>query len=339
MKMYRLKIILIIQAIVSAALACFFAVRDIAGNPLYVVYLPLELLGNLLRKLSLMSDAGNVLAVGLYLLTGLVPAGLFVWRMWKGNRLWASDWLLPVMSGFWFYMMYYFVNPQLMMGLVPDWLKDEAMILMMKFIFSTVLYSLAAGYLLIRAAARTARSGGTKEGGKHDIKWLMEAVSRILVIWASVYIAFIFYIRVYDYIGVIRSCLKDNTIGTYGGTAVNILVMTLRSAAVCLPELMTLFLIITAIGLTGAMKEQMYGEAAVILTRKISLFSRVTVYVSAGCCIFVNVLQLICLPLLNRTDFKLDIPLFPLALAVAAMLLSRYFEESNRMYEEKQLII
>ena len=80
------------------------------GSVEAVLSFPLAPIGNWLRRLSLSGGAGNALAIVLYVLICLLPAGLCLFRWLKGKRC-AEDLLLPAASAALFYSLYLLINP------------------------------------------------------------------------------------------------------------------------------------------------------------------------------------------------------------------------------------
>ena len=80
------------------------------GSVEAVLSFPLAPIGNWLRRLSLSGGAGNALAIVLYVLICLLPAGMCLFRWLKGKRC-AEDLLLPAASAALFYSLYLLINP------------------------------------------------------------------------------------------------------------------------------------------------------------------------------------------------------------------------------------
>lgn len=104
----------IIAKIMFLALLALTAVFGIR-----LIWLPFHWAGMGLRRLSLSGSAGNLLAVVLFILIGMLPLLPALKRKWL-----TENWLLILAVGVLYYVLYYFVNPglrsQLMQGEVGN---------------------------------------------------------------------------------------------------------------------------------------------------------------------------------------------------------------------------
>lgn len=81
------------------------------------------------------------------------------------------------------------------------------------------------------------------------------------------------------------------------------------------------------------------SEAAVLVAERLSQlcvrYLTVTVLLNLG----MNVLQLLFIRKLNVVNFTLEIPLFSIGLALAALLFARYIRRTKELKEENELYI
>ena len=113
-----------------------------------ILSFPFKQLGEVLRKLSLSSDAGNIGAWILYVTICLVPAVIFVVKVVRKKNK-KEDWLLPVISAVLFYVMYIMINPSLVFKtnyLMDDYIGYDA--------FGGIIYSAIIGYLVLKLIRR-----------------------------------------------------------------------------------------------------------------------------------------------------------------------------------------
>lgn len=107
---------------------------------------PFAQIGLGLRWLSLSGAVGNGLAIGLYVLLGLIPL-IALGVIWRRRRLRRADALLAVLSALLFWVLYLMVNP----GLLTAWLNLAAGGIVGRAVLGGAVYGVLAGWLVLRA--------------------------------------------------------------------------------------------------------------------------------------------------------------------------------------------
>lgn len=100
-----------------ALIFVFLLVLVACGNGLSMIALPFVLIANGLRRLSLSGTTGNVIAVGLFILCGLLPSLLL-----RRRKKLCEILLVLAICGMQIYTLYFMINP----GLRPFLLKGES---------------------------------------------------------------------------------------------------------------------------------------------------------------------------------------------------------------------
>lgn len=127
---------------VEAAACVLFCIlqRSLSGLFSTLIAFPFEQIGAGLRVLSLSGAVGNVVAIILYMLLGLIPAGIWGFLHWR-KKSEPLDIMLLVISALLFVTLYYMINPGLLSTGVPGTGKWS---------LGSTFYSVLLGYLLIR---------------------------------------------------------------------------------------------------------------------------------------------------------------------------------------------
>ena len=105
---------------VEAAACVLFCIlqRSLSGLFSTLIAFPFEQIGAGLRVLSLSGAVGNVVAIILYMLLGLIPAGIWGFLHWR-KKSEPLDIMLLVISALLFVTLYYMINPGLLSTGVP----------------------------------------------------------------------------------------------------------------------------------------------------------------------------------------------------------------------------
>ena len=105
---------------VEAAACVLFCIlqRSLSGLFSTLIAFPFEQIGAGLRVLSLSGAVGNVVAIILYMLLGLIPAGIWGFLHWR-KKSESLDFMLLVISALLFVTLYYMINPGLLSTGVP----------------------------------------------------------------------------------------------------------------------------------------------------------------------------------------------------------------------------
>jgi hypothetical protein len=322
MKNRKFILILILEAVLGIIAALAFSPPD--GNAyLVIAQFPLAQLGALLRSLSLSGALGNVTAFVLYIALCVVPL-VFVALHIKKQAFKAEDWLLVVMSGFSFYMMYMMINPAYL-ARIPCYISGDVG----KAVLGGAFYSLLIGYLVLRLM-RSAGSTGTDS--------LLKVLRLLFAVIAVVLVLSISYIGVSGVRTDLAAIQSGNTDPSVSLGATNFFVL-LRYALTQAPVVMELAIFLLGMRLCDHLRADRYGEEAVNAANKLAAFAKKTVAVILLCCIALNLAQILFAGSLVSVDFLTLLPLDAIAVALSALLLTRFFVASRELKRDNQMII
>lgn len=322
MKIKTLIIVLGIGALLSIIAAVYgpgLSGSAVAG----LMSFPFAQIGGLLRALSLAGAFGNIAAILLYAALGLAPLLFLFWRVAK-KKVRLEDSLLVVLSALLFFMIYLMVNP----ALISKMFILGGLSGMGKAILGGSFYSVLIGYLIFRLLRRISHSKAAEM-----LKWLQ----LIFALSAAALIFSAFYLAVVGMIGNIQEVKSANTDPAVSLAMTNTIIF-IRFVLQQIPVLLSVWLLILAIKLTDALKQDRYGEEAATAAGRLGAFSKLTVAVTVICSIAANLLQLIFRGSLN-SHFSVQVPLTSLALMLIMLLLAQYFADSSRLHKDNQLFI
>lgn len=291
------------------------------GGSSGVLAAPFAQLGYGLRLLSLSGAAGNALAIVLYVLLCLVPAGaLLVLR--RKRPLAGEDSLLVLLTVVLFPVLYCMVNP----GVLPaPWgtLGTGCLELL-----GGAVYAILLAYAVLRLLRRFLAADGPALRRYGRLLWRVLAV-------IFVYLAF-------------GSCFRELLSGwdqVLAGNQGNESVLTatglllvLRWLGAALPYLLAAWVALTAWDLTAALET---GETQQILPTAERLSRRCAGSLAATVVVTVvlDLLQLWFLRVLYAVHISVYLPVLPLALVLGVLLLVQVIRENRRLQDDNDLFI
>ena len=299
----------------EAALCVLFCALGGAADA--ALSFPLAPIGGWLRRMSLSGSLGNGLATVIYALLCLSPAVLFIFRRLKGNRRW-EDLLLPAVSVALFYSLYLLINPAL---------AEARYSLMAKPALNGLVWVLIAAWLVL-VLLRLAFEG--KRGAEKCGKLVLFAL-------AAVYVFCLFYQFPAEAVGEVRALNEANTVHT--GLGLSWFFIILRAVAAAVPCGLSLVALHLSRKLLDAAVEDRYSEETLTLSRRLARFCRAALTAEVLLCAGVYLLQLVLAPQLRSVSFEVEFPVSSVAVALAALLLSRLLGESKQLKEDNDLFV
>jgi len=318
------KFLLILAAEAAVCVAAALAFTPQSGSAYgMIAQFPFAQLGLLLRSLSLSGAVGNAAAIALYIAICAVPL-LFAALRIRKRAFKAEDALLVAMSGFGFYMVYMMVNPALL-NRIPCYAVGD----FGKAVLGGAFYSLLIGYLVLRLLRRA--DGATTDALLRVLRLLLAVVAVVLVLG----IGYIGVSGVRAQLAAIKAANTDPSVSL--GTT-NFFVV-LRFALAQTPVAMEIAMFLLGMRLCEALRQDRYGEGAIVAAQKLASFAKKTVAAIALCCIALNLAQIAFASSLVSADFLTTLPLSEIVAAVGALLLARFFVASRELKQDNQMII
>lgn len=335
MKKKLLYPLLIGEAVLCAAAA--FIIPPEAGGIAGVMQAPFAQTGALLRGLSLPGGAGNAAAFVIYIIICCVPAGFLVLRLVK-KRAKAEDILLAAMSGYLFYLMYMMINPA-KMGSVS--MGQEAF---GKAVLGGVFWSLLIGWLVLKLL-RFVKGKDTDSILK--MLGVLFALAAVIIVFSAAYIG------TAGLNADIAALKAGNTVDSDitfpdafpGGMSIGadisptITFLVFRFIVGLIPVVTDILILLAAKRLAERLYEDRYGTDVIGISEKLARLCRYAVAIAVLSTIALNVIQLLAAGSLRSMSFISIIPLGSVILALAVLLLSRYFMQSRKLKQENEAFV
>lgn len=319
MNMLKTKKILVITSIVSLVLSFIMLFILKSESSLYIMYYPFDLIGYGLRKLSLSSIIGNIIALFIYILTCLIPSLIYLYKYKKGSNK-EIDCILIGASAYLFYAIYQFINPMELYSLLPnDLYGSEGFISAGKLCVSMMFYIIIISYFVL--ISLTSLSLQEKTNNKNALKGLQI----ILVLFLISDIIVIFYFGIFDLLSKL-----------YKSGFLFYIMKYILSVA---PMIMSMIVIFVGIKLINDFRQNQYGETVVESIKKIYEYSKITVYLSVISSLLINGMQLFLSSTIRDINMFLSVPFIPLIVAFVGIILCKYFQESKDLYDDNNTII
>ena len=235
----KLYMILVLEACLCLA---FYLFHSALPNLLSVVMtFPFEPVGALLRAMSLSGIIGNILAILIYLLIGLLPVGALLWIRRRRKFCW-EDLLLAVLSPVLFLTMYLMINP----GLMEQWMGAVFGIsggsVVGKALLGGAVYSVILSYAVLQFLRRTDAA---------DTKTLQGYLRGILYLIAVILVFAIFQSGLGGFLDTRETIAAANS-GTESDLTKTYVVLALRYVVAVIPLVADVWVVTGTLGLLDA---------------------------------------------------------------------------------------
>lgn len=315
----KIKNILGITSILSLLLSFIMLFILKVESSLYIMSYPFDLMGNGLRKLSLSSTVGNIIALLIYILICLIPVLIYLYKYKKETNK-EVDVILIGLSAYLFYAIYQFINPMELYSLLPEeFYGSGGFISAGKLSVSMMFYIIVISYLILLSL--TSLSVEERVNNKKALK----SLQIIFVLLLVSDIVLIFYFGMFDLLS------KLNKSG--------FLFYIMKYILSVAPMIMSMIVMFVGIKLINDFRENQYGEDVVEGIKNIYEYSKTTVHLSVVSSLLINGMQLLLSSAINDVNMFLNIPFVPLIVAFVGIILCRYFKESKDLYDDNNTII
>lgn len=350
MNQQKVKLQFATAALLSAAVAVltYFISPKSAG--LIILSVPFDYAGRGLRHLSLGSQAGNMLAIGLYGILCSLPLLYALYRKRKNTGS-PADWLLVLISGYTFYLLYQFINPALLADRMPGGaaLASSALALpVIKTVACCVFYSLVVAWMILNQTCRLHAIAPRQEQSREYILLMLE---KILLTGGILYLIFLFYFQFLAQLQehvISQAALTDqlflpspdsDVTAFSPGLSFDTIFLWLDYLLSAVPIIALVALLYSAICLLEALRLHPCGMEPSRAARLLYERSRMAVIATVLCNLAWNLLQYLCAPQLQNVNIQLEISFLPLILSFCAMLLSHGLQSMYELHEENEMII
>jgi len=279
---------------------------------------PFAQIGLGLRWLSLSGAVGNGLAIGIYVLLGLIPL-IALGVLWRRGRLRRADALLAVLSALLFWVLYLMVNP----GLLTAWLNLAAGGIVGRAVLGGAVYGVLAGWLVLRAL-EMARGAGA--GLLWGLGWLLGLLAAAFAGGAAGAQA-------------AMVSLRNGNLGSEGTLGPSYVFLILGQGVAALPYALDAMVALRARGLVLELERDRYSQAAVAAAEGLSRLCARALAVTVGANLTFQLLQLACARWLRSLNTQVSFPLLSMAFVLGALLLSRLIREGKQLKDDNDLFV
>lgn len=311
--MKKQQMILILAVIAAVVL---MAVVPMDGGVLYLLAWPFVAAGQGLRAMSLSGGAGNLAAIGLYVLMCLWPLTLKLGRKWK-----KEDWLLVLGVGVMFYVMYGLINP----GILPMTLGSEAGQVQLSF----GIYSVVVSWGIIKLLLAGAQVRQEK---------IYSALRLFLMICAVEMVAVAVGMGWQNFRAAVEAAREANT---WPGTNLlpTYVFLFLNYAASAAEYVLDAAVMLCGAALLTELERDAYSEACVAAADRVAMWCRRSLMITTLTTLILNLGQVFCAGWLHVTNVELRLPILSMAIAFGAMALTRLLVQGRELKEDNDLFI
>ena len=313
--------------LIVEALACvLFCIlqTSFAGAFSAAMAFPFEQIGMLLRRLSLSGRPGNAAAVIIYVAASLSPvAAAFIIR--KKRKLLIEDGLLALLSAVLFAVLYIMINP----GVISAWTAGLAVQSVGKAVSGSMAYSVLCGYFTLRVL-RLFSNGSTDK--------LVRYMSVMLRLLAALFVYLIFGAYFNGLLASIAALRAGNT-GNEHLLGASYIFLVLQYAVNALPYAFNVLVVFAALRLSDEMRADRYSAKTAAAAGRISILCAVALVATVLANIGFNLMQFIFAKSIAIIYSTVQIPIFSIAFALAALLLSRFVTENKQLKDENDMFI
>lgn len=282
---------------------------------------PFEQIGWCLRQLSLAGSVGNVFAIIIYLFLGAFPIIGFV-VLKKNRKSCRADVILFILSALLYVMMYYMINP----GLIISNVAGAG-----RMMWGGTFYSVLMTYFIIRHF-------GTAKNV--DLKLLHRSL-RVLLIFTLLIFSGSVALELFVHLPAEWTKLAEKHTGVTlpSDLVLSYVGLTLQSIASALPNgLGAVAVFFSVKGIKELLKDA-YSETAITQVKKIGTFCKCSLMLIVAVIMLVNVFQLMFAAYLFDIRIVVSIPVFAILFLLVIHVMVKYMEENQRLKRDNDLFI
>ena len=298
---------------------------------------PFAQIGSMLRQLSLSGMSGNVYAIIIFILIGIIPLIFLSINLFK-KRFEIEDSMLVAISVLIFVTIYYMINPTSLGNLfILDGMAQYG-----EMMLGITVYSILVGYFVFRF-----------------IRIISSSETSVLLKYAKIFFFIISIVLVYTIFGsqvnnlvsdinsvtsgntssgIMPSILNENTLNNNSVLFTNIF-LVLFYIINQIPVLLDILIVFITINLIDELMIDRYSDGVIIAANKLASMCKISIMVSMLTCMFVNIIQLIFSRYLLKLNVTTFIPLISIALVLIVLLLAKYFAQSNKLKHDIDLFV
>jgi len=297
-----------------------FVGKELSNQVIFIFEEPFQLIGYSIRKLSLLGGMGNIFAIFLYLIISLIPIFILIYTFKKKKIVKIDYFFIPLISLLLFWMMYYMINPNLLIELLPPVLALQVIegdltalkIFRVGLVFTLDIFVVI--YLFIRFYVCQKTS-------------IYKLIHIILYALAFSIVLGTFYIQ-------LSSLLRNFSINPYDNfQSIMNFGFQLASASIII------ILIVYFQKLVEYIESNKINSQLIDLSTRISNFALVSVVVILSNLFINNLYNMVFSKQMQDIKFILSIPMLELMIVMVMLLITEYIKRTYLVHEENALTI
>jgi len=243
------------------------------------------------------------------------------------RKLNGEDWLLVLLSGLMFAVLYLMINPGVIVNLFNA--GSGAFLVVHKAILGSVIWSVIIGYFVLHVLRLSSNA---------DTKKLYDYLGLLLCALAFLFILAAFGVALGQTIESFTALRADNT-GNEASLVMSYIFLSLRFLVDITPFIMNLVTVFLGLKLLEVMKADRYSEETLSSAEKLSLWCKKTLSTVVITNIALNVLQLLFTGSLRDINSSVSIPVTSICFVIVVLLFSRMIAETRKLKKDNDLFI
>lgn len=280
-----------------------------------ILALPFTLLSKFLRFLSISGKFGNIVAIILYLIVGLLPLLFLKKRKWK-----IEDILLPMCSLSILYTLYYLINPALKPMILAGDIGNE--------ILSEAIYSILITWIVIKLIRQSTNT---------DTSQVYQALRVFLLLCSMLYFIAII-VSFGDFLAAVKSIQTANTMDELNLFPTYIFVF-LNFGITAVECALDAFIIILATKLIQEIQKEPYSVACHLASNRISIWCRRALVIISLSNTILIIGQILFASFLHNINIQLHIPITSIVMVFALLALTTLLGQGKQLKEDNDLFI
>mgnify|MGYP006990036429 CR=1 FL=1 len=320
----------VILAVAALLFYCVFGMK----NALLILAVPFQAAGAILRWLSLSSSVGNLAALALFAILGGWPFVFFV-KAKSGLTPDGRSCVFLILTSLMLWMNLYFgVNPAALAKIMPMAAGDAEIIKIAQVIIGGGFYSTVIAWILsVQLHALETQQEAAAVEDKDSVFERKRLVRKVRLLLEA---ASVLEVGQVAYGGTYQVC--RSVLGAWKGGA-DIPGVLLKQIFLIIPEIYMVLLLLAGIALLSELEKDTFSQAVQEAFERLGDISSRTAKASIYCGVLYNLTALGFAAASADTNLRLEIPVLPLLLAFASLLLVQYFKAGKVLQEENDSFI
>lgn len=297
---------------------------------------PFEFLADVLRKMSLSGESGNLFAIAIYGLVCSIPMIIGVIKVVRKKKK-IEDLLLVVMSAVLFAVIYIMINPAIVLNISVN--KDSLLII--NSVLSGFFYSVFIAYIVLKLTRQITVNTGSVDSDEKTHSYKSNGKKYLILMFYVLIVMFVFEIIGVELTTVLTNIQKYNEthLVGYEEQMFAYFMIVFRGVANVIPTVINIILVILLVAFTEKIDINNITDSLVAESKKIVIWCKVLVVCTVMSNLLYNLFLLIFIKNLSQVSGYVEIPLFHVIFALVISALARFVRDVKDIKEENDMFI